>query len=244
MTRRGAFVVIEGLDRSGKTTQTELLAEHFATTGVSISRRKFPGERGEFNGLRDLTHHRHPHFLSLSPFYSDRTTGTGKLIDAYLNGSSDLDDRAIHLLFSANRWEAARALEAQLAAGTTVLCDRYAFSGVAFSAAKGLSLAWCRAPDVGLPAPDLTLFLDLAPEAAATRGGYGEERYEKEALQARVRTLFQSLGGETRGWVTIDAGQDREAVAREVWKHVEPLVQGIEGPISRLWVDDDGSPSV
>ena len=64
MTRRGAFVVIEGLDRSGKTTQTELLAEHLATTGVSISRRKFPGERGEFNGLRDLTH-RHTHFLSL-----------------------------------------------------------------------------------------------------------------------------------------------------------------------------------
>jgi dTMP kinase len=175
---------------------------------------------------------------------SDRTTGTGKLIDAYLTGTSDLDDRAIHLLFSANRWEAARALEAQLAAGTTVLCDRYAFSGVAFSAAKGLSLAWCRAPDVGLPAPDLTLFLDLPPEAAATRGGYGEERYEKEALQARVRTLFHSLAGETRGWVTIDAGQDREAVASEVWKHVEPLVQGIEAPICTLWVGDDGSPSV
>jgi len=216
MARRGAFIVIEGLDRSGKTTQTDLLAEHLATTDLSFSRRKFP----------------------------DRTTGTGKLIDAYLTGTSDLDDRAIHLLFSANRWEAARTLEAQLAAGTTVLCDRYAFSGVAFSAAKGLSLAWCRAPDVGLPAPDLTLFLDLPPEAAATRGGYGEERYEKEALQSRVRTLFQRLGGETRGWVTIDAGQDREAVASEVWKHVEPLVQGIEAPISTLWVGDDGSPSV
>jgi dTMP kinase len=240
MTRRGAFIVIEGLDRSGKTTQTELLAEHLATTTggglLSVSRRKFPGKKR----ASESTDIAPPHTLSLP----DRTTGTGKLIDAYLNGSSDLDDRAIHLLFSANRWEAARALEAQLAAGTTVLCDRYAFSGVAFSAAKGLSLAWCRAPDVGLPAPDLTLFLDLAPEAAATRGGYGEERYEKEALQARVRTLFQSLGGETRGWVTIDAGQDREAVTREVWKHVEPLAQGIEATISKLWVDGDGSPSI
>jgi len=50
---RGAFIVIEGLDRSGKTTQTELLAEHLATTGgrgglsVSVSRRKFPGERAQ-----------------------------------------------------------------------------------------------------------------------------------------------------------------------------------------------------
>jgi len=40
---RGAFVVIEGLDRSGKTTQTELLAKRLTTNGVSIERRKFPG---------------------------------------------------------------------------------------------------------------------------------------------------------------------------------------------------------
>lgn len=173
----------------------------------------------------------------------DRTTGTGQLIDAYLHnaylGTSDPDDRAIHLLFSSNRWEAAASLEAKLAAGTLVLCDRYAFSGVAFSAAKGLPLAWCRAPDVGLPAPDLTLFLDIAPEEAAARGGYGEERYEKEALQARVRAMFKNLGTQTRGWVTIDAGQDRGGVAHEILKHVQPLVQSIDAPIGKLWVDDE-----
>ncbi|KAH9066537.1 P-loop containing nucleoside triphosphate hydrolase protein [Lactarius vividus] len=189
---RGAFIVIEGLDRSGKTTQTELLTARLASSGVSVARRKFP----------------------------DRTTGTGQMIDAYLRGTSELDDRAVHLLFSANRWEAARALEAQLVAGTTVLCDRYAFSGVAFSAAKGLPLAWCRAPD------------------AAARGGYGTERYEKEALQARVRALFKSMGSETPGWVTIDAGRDREAVAHDIWAHIEPLTQGIDSPIGRLWTAD------
>jgi hypothetical protein len=41
---RGAFIVIEGLDRSGKTTQTELLTSHLTTSGISIERRKFPGE--------------------------------------------------------------------------------------------------------------------------------------------------------------------------------------------------------
>ncbi|KAI9464824.1 thymidylate kinase [Russula earlei] len=195
---RGAFIVVEGLDRSGKTTQTDLLASRLATSGVSVERRKFP----------------------------DRTTDTGQLIDAYLRGTTDLDDRAIHLLFSANRWEATASLESRLSAGATVLCDRYAFSGVAFSAAKGLPLAWCRAPDVGLPAPDLTLFLDLAPEAAAERG----------------RIWRGALASETRGWVTIDAGRDREAVAQDILEHVESHVHGIDAPIGRLWVDDDVSP--
>ncbi len=67
-----------------------------------------------------------------------------------------------------------------------------------------------------------------------TRGGrgagYGEERCETEVLQARVRTMFKDLGSETRSWVTIDAGQDREAVVHEILKHIEPLVQGINAP--------------
>jgi dTMP kinase len=41
---RGAFIVIEGLDRSGKTTQIDLLASRLSATGVTVSRRKFPGE--------------------------------------------------------------------------------------------------------------------------------------------------------------------------------------------------------
>lgn len=45
----------------------------------------------------------------------------------------------------------------------------------------------CRqAPDRGLPSPDAVLFLDLSPEAAAKRGGFGNERYEKAAMQQEV----------------------------------------------------------
>jgi hypothetical protein len=59
-----------------------------------------------------------------------------------------------------------------------------------------------------------------------------------------VRTLFKSLGAEMHGWVTIDAGQARAAVAKDILKYVEPVAQGIRAPIVRLWVDDDGPPSV
>ncbi|KAF8206589.1 P-loop containing nucleoside triphosphate hydrolase protein [Mycena galopus ATCC 62051] len=150
------------------------------------------------------------------------------MIDSYLRSQSELDDRAIHLLFSANRWELAASIEQLLAAGTTVVCDRYAFSGVAFSAAKGLPLEWCRSPDVSLPAPDVTLH---------GVGGYGEERYEKEEMQRKVRDVFHQISSEftEASWMTINAGREREDVAEDIWKLVRPLTSGLSIPLQHLW---------
>lgn len=104
-----------------------------------------------------------------------------------------MDDHAIHLLFSANRWEKALFIKQQIAAGYTIVCDRYVYSGMVYSAAKNnpeLSLEWAKSPDIGLPKPDLVVFLDLEPEEAERRGGWGEEKYEKKEIQLRVRELF------------------------------------------------------
>lgn len=77
-----------------------------------------------------------------------------------------------------------------------MLCDRYYYSGIVYSAAKqnpALSLSWARAPEVGLPRPDLVLFLDLDETQARSRGGWGGEAYEKAEMQRRVRELFWGL---------------------------------------------------
>lgn len=136
------------------------------------------------------------------------------------------------------------SIEQTLNSGTTVLCDRYAFSGIAFSASKGLPFEWCRAPDVSLPAPDLTLFLDISPEKAKERGGYGEERYEKEEMQRKVKEFFDRIGGEmvrTEGrsgkWIVIDAGLEKKQVADSIWEEVQSIVAGIDHPVQRLWID-------
>lgn len=125
--------------------------------------------------------------------------------------------------------------------GTIVICDRYAFSGIAFSTSKGLSYEWCRAPDVSLPAPDLTLFLHITPEAAKARGGYGEERYEKEEMQRVVGQVFQRIGREMvedgGKWVDVDAGRERDVVSEELWHIVEPLIHGVHSPLQQLWTD-------
>lgn len=135
-------------------------------------------------------------------------------------------------------------MEATLASGTTIVCDRYAFSGIAFSASKGLPFEWCRAPDVSLPAPDLTLFLDISPEKAKERGGYGDERYEKEEMQRRVREVFMSIAEEQTKidklsrWTVIDAGAELDTVTGAIWSRVERCLDEEKGPLSRLWASD------
>lgn len=74
---RGALVVLEGLDRCGKTTQSTRLVKNLERLGYSAELWRFP----------------------------DRTTSVGKMISSYLSNESQLDDHTIHLLFSANRWE-------------------------------------------------------------------------------------------------------------------------------------------
>ncbi len=52
---------------------------------------------------------------------------------------------------------------------------------------------WCWAPERGLPAPDVVIFLELSAAAAQARGGYGDELYEKVEFQSKVAAAFKSL---------------------------------------------------
>ena len=160
----------------------------------------------------------------------DRSTPIGKSIDAYLKGQSQTEDHVIHLLFSANRWEAAGAIRKAIEEGTTVVVDRYFYSGIVYSAAKGLKdldLQWARQPEIGLPRPDVCVFLNITPEAAATRGGFGSEKYETSAMQRRVRELFYVVihGPDGCDVKIIDAGRAVEEVEREIGQAVDEVTR-------------------
>lgn len=209
--QRGKLILIEGLDRTGKSTQCSLLAKT----------------------LNDATLIKFP----------DRTTGIGGLINTYLTDEAfALPDQAIHLLFSANRWEQNEMIMGRLLAGENVVLDRYVYSGVAYSAAKsvpGMDRDWCYACDVGLVRPDVTLFL-VNHESNENREGFGEERYEKAAFQERVRSefhaLFESLGPRCDEVVTIDVtSRSIEQVQKQVWDAVEPVLnQSTDSSLSTL----------
>ena len=163
----------------------------------------------------------------------DRSTPIGKSIDAYLKGEAQIEDHVIHLLFSANRWEAAAEIRNDIAQGTTVVIDRYYYSGVVYSAAKNnpeLTLEWARQPEVGLPQPDLCLFLKIAPLDAERREGFGDERYETTKMQERVRDNFQKLFSlpVCEPVLLIDAGFSVEKVEQKILKKVVKHFQKIQ----------------
>ncbi|CAL5368477.1 unnamed protein product [Camellia sinensis] len=204
---RGALIVLEGLDRSGKTSQSCRLLSYLEGLGHPVESWRFP----------------------------DRNTGVGQMISAYLANKSQLDDHAIHLLFSANRWEKRSLMESKLRSGTTLIVDRYSFSGVAFSSAKGLDFEWCKAPEMGLLAPDLVLYLEIPPEKAAERGGYGGERYEQLEFQKKVARSYQMLYDAS--WKAIDASLPFEDVEKQLREMVLDCVTTCQKgkALSNLW---------
>ena len=67
--------------------------------------------------------------------------------------------------------------------GICVILDRYAYSGVAYSSAKGLDLQWCKNSDIGLLKPDIVFFLKMSEKEGTTRKDYGNEIFEKTEFQ-------------------------------------------------------------
>ncbi|XP_078266736.1 thymidylate kinase isoform X2 [Rhinoraja longicauda] len=169
---------------------------------------------------------------------TDRGTEIGQLISLYLEKKLNLNDNAVHLLFAANRWEQVSVIKEKLQKGITVIVDRYAFSGVAFTSAKsGFTLDWCKQADVGIPKPDVILFLLLDPMAAMKRGGFGIERYENSSFQERVHQRFKDLMiDESLNWKVFDASQSIEVLHQEIMSNVEKTIEkAAEEPIGELW---------
>lgn len=152
LPKRGAFILFEGIDRCGKTTQCELLVKY----------------------LNSLTPEQTTEKSQISPTaefirFPNRKSTIGQLINQYLSTTepTSINDHTIHLLFSANRWEENDSIYTKLRSGTTLVCDRYAYSGVAYTSAKGLDMEWCKSNDRGLPSPDCIIYLDMPIEEAA-----------------------------------------------------------------------------
>nr|XP_008196693.1 PREDICTED: thymidylate kinase [Tribolium castaneum] len=186
--KRGALIVVEGVDRSGKSTQCRKLVESLKARNVNAALVTFP----------------------------DRTTSTGGLIDKYLKQETHLCDEAIHLMFTANRWEKKAEMERLLKQGVTLVVDRYSYSGIVYSSVKkNMSVKWCQEPENGLLKPDLVLLLVLSEAEMVKRPNYGSEIYENREMQEKVAQAFRDLS-EREKWEVVSADGGVEDVHKEL----------------------------
>jgi dTMP kinase len=184
----GLLVAFEGLDQSGKQTQTEKLREYVISAGRECRLLSFP----------------------------DYETPIGHELSRALHGEHEYGADVMQLLYVANRYEKRPAMEQWLRDGEVLVCDRYAASSIAYGEAQGLDARWLGEIQRFLPPPDLTILLDIAPDTAVTRKAMGRDRYERDlALLSRVRDSYRRQAT-LPTWVTVDGERPKDDVARDV----------------------------
>ena len=163
-----SLIAFEGLDQSGKQTQAESLRD------TDRAGPRLPA--AVVSRLRDAI---------------------GAEICKALHGERDYPPDVMQLLYVANRARSGPRIEAWMAEGVVVICDRYIASSIAYGEAHGLDAAWLREIQRFLPPPHLTILLDIAPETAAGRKATAPRpvRARPGAAGPRPRELPPAGGG-------------------------------------------------
>ena len=204
----GIFIVFEGGEGSGKSTQAKALH-------------------------RNLLRHGYPVLLTREP----GGTPLGERIRRILKGRATLTPLAEEFLFSAARTQLLQqVVRPALAQGTTVISDRYVPSTIAYQGyGRGLNLATVRQvteeATQGLQ-PDVVVLLDQPPALGLERKhGKEPDRFESEDLKfhQRVRQGYlEQAKAEAERWLVVDATLSKEQVAEIIWRRVEPLVKSAQ----------------
>jgi dTMP kinase len=198
MANRGLFIVLEGIDGTGKSTQVRRLAEWLESRG------------------REVVTSREP---------TDGPWGR-KLRESAESGRLSLDEE-LDLFLRDRREHVENLVNPSLEAGRDVILDRYYFSTMAYQGARGKHPEEIRALNEAFaPVPDILLVLDLdvddALERIGTRGDVANEFERRDSLQ-RCRGIFLGISGLPFAR-RIDAGKPIDEVAAQIRAAVEPML--------------------
>jgi dTMP kinase len=198
------FIVLEGIDGSGTTTQLDRLAAYLSARGRRPHATREPSQGPIGRLLREilLGGHRVP-------------------------GGAGVDGLAMALLFAADRRDhLTREIEPALAAGMDVISDRYLLSSLAYQAQEA-DRAWVAGLARDLRVPDLTILLDVPIAVAAARrraAGRPDERYDADEIQTRVAARYRELAAITTDTVVLDGAGTIEEVTAAITRAIQPLL--------------------
>ncbi len=205
MVKKGIFLVIEGLDGSGKTTQATLLAKRLSQSyNVLLTAEPSKGKIGTFIRERCLY---------------ERTR---------------LPTEAEALLFAADRIEHMQTeLKPALDEGKLVICDRYVYSSLAYQGSAGLSVDWIKTINARALQPDFSVFIDVPSETVIRRLQRKKSVMETLETQQKVREVYMKYvdKGEL---IRVDGDRDKGQVAEALSSKVLDLLKPVNTYVSRL----------
>jgi dTMP kinase len=194
------FIVVEGGEGVGKSTQVDLLVERLQATGRVVDKTREPGG----------------------------TKRGAQLRERLLHDPRGVDpDEELELLLEDRRIHVEERIAPDLAQGIVVVCDRFTPSTLAYQGvARGLGLEKVEAKIrqvTGTIEPNVVVVLDLPDDVAEARITGDRDRFERAGadFHARVRAAYRELAPD-RGWVVVDASGSPAEVADRVWAAVEP----------------------
>jgi len=162
MSKKGAFICIEGLDGCGKTTQAKLLAKKLGKS-------------------RNTLYTAEPSRGKIGTYIRNRC----------LYGEKRLSTVVEALLFAADRIEhVENEVLPALREGRLVISDRYIYSSLAYQGAAGLSLEWIEKVNKHALKPDLAVFIDVDPKTVMHRLKRKRSVMENMDTQQRVRDFY------------------------------------------------------
>jgi len=207
MSARGRFVTLEGGEGVGKSTNLLFVREYFEHAGIEVLSTREPGGTPLAEEIRAL----------LLEVRDEPVSGLTELL----------------LMFAARAQHLARVIEPALAGGAWVLCDRFTDATYAYQGGgRGLDPAMIEALESlvhGHLQPDLTLYLDLAPDAGRTRmAGRVLDRFERERADffERVRGTYLARAASHSRFRVIDASGGLAEVQARIAAVLEDFVAG------------------
>jgi dTMP kinase len=203
MGKKGVFIVFEGLDGSGKTTQASLLAEKLSPSyDVLLTAEPSRGKIGTF------------------------------IREGCLFEDKRLPVEAEALLFAADRIEHLQGvLSPALDEGKLVICDRYVYSSLAYQGSEGLSVDWIKAINARALQPDFSFFIDVTPERVLERLNRKKSVMETLETQQKVRDIYLKFV-EKGDLVRVDGDKPREDLAEELHSAILGFLKNCKGFVS------------
>lgn len=188
---RGLLIVLEGIDQCGKTTISKLLKNKMEELNLKTIIQTFP----------------------------DKSTLIGNIINSYLQGNTKLSPQESHLLYSLNRHEKKIFMEEKLYNNYNIICDRYIFSGIAYSLANGLDYTFCLNTEQYLIKPDLIFYFDISiTETNKRRKSLKTDIYETSNFQTKVKEAYSKI--KNKDWIIINSEQTPEEITNIILKHI------------------------